>query len=153
MDTFVADVAAHYAKNYQNETRPFPEILELLDFLEENGVTLAVLSNKRDSFTKDLVEKHFVGRFRCVYGERENVPNKPNPRMAIAIAQECGAMPCKTLFIGDSIYDIKTAKNAGMASIAALWGYQSREQLTQEHPDFLAETPKDIIDYLRNRSI
>ena len=153
LDAFVADLAAHYAKNYQNETRPFPEILELLDFLEENGVTLSVLSNKRDSFTKDLVEKHFAGRFRCVYGERENVPNKPNPRMAIAIAQECGAMPCKTLFIGDSIYDIKTAKNAGMTSIAVLWGYQSSEQLTQERPDFLANTPQDIIEYLKNRSI
>ena len=153
LDTFVADLAAHYATNYQNETHPFPNILPLLDFLQENGVALAVLSNKRDAFTKDLVEKHFAGRFRCVYGERENVPKKPNPRMAIAIAQECGAMPCKTLLIGDSIYDIKTAKNAGMTSIAVLWGYQSREQLTLERPDFLANTPQDIIEYLKKRSI
>ncbi len=153
LDAFVKDVAAHYAQNYKNETRPYAGIVSLLDFLQENGVTLAVLSNKMDAFTKDLVAMHFKNRFRCVYGERENVPKKPNPRMAISIAQECGAMPCKTLFIGDSIYDIKTAKNAGMTSIAALWGYQSREKLSSEHPDFLAETPEDIINIMKDRSM
>ena len=56
------------------------------------------------------------------------------------------------LFVGDSIYDVMTGKNAGMVSLAAAWGYQSKEMLIEKEPDFVAHTPLDIIDYLKDRS-
>ena len=45
-----------------------------------------------------------------------------------------------------------TGKNAGMVSLAAAWGYQSKEMLIEKEPDFVAHTPLDIIDYLKDRS-
>ncbi len=48
--------------------------------------------------------------------------------------------------VGDTISDIREARLAGIKSIAVTWGYQSRNKLLEESPDFIAETPQDILD-------
>ena len=52
------------------------------------------------------------------------LPKKPDPTVALMIADRFGAAPCECAFIGDSDVDVKTAKNAGMTSVACSWGYR-----------------------------
>ena len=153
LDAFVKNMGARYDKSCTKHTAPFPGILPLLGFLREQNIALNVLSNKVDSFAKTMIDHYFKEYgFRCVLGERPGVPKKPAPDAALAIAKECGAEPFEVLFIGDSIYDVMTGKNAGMVSVAASWGYQSEDMLLDKNPDFMAHTPMDIIDYIKDRS-
>jgi phosphoglycolate phosphatase len=48
--------------------------------------------------------------------------------------------------VGDTISDISEARLAGINSIAVTWGYQSRNKLLEKSPNFIAETPQDILD-------
>ncbi len=153
LDEFVAKMGARYDKNCTKHTAPFPGILPLLDFLKQQNIVLNVLSNKVDSFAKNMIYHFFKDYdFQNVFGERPGVPKKPAPDAALAIASACGANPSEVLFIGDSIYDVLTGHNAGMISVAASWGYQSEDMLIEKKPDFVAHTPLDIIDYLKDRS-
>jgi DNA protecting protein DprA len=49
----------------------------------------------------------------------------------------------RAFYIGDQTKDIDAAKEAGVTSVAALWGYSSRSELASSGPDFLLETPRD----------
>lgn len=151
LDQFVKEVGETYQKNSKVKTAPFPGISELLTFLKEQGISVHVLSNKRDAFVKDLIIHYFgEGVFGQACGERVGVPKKPDPTGAIEIAKELCLSPEKILFIGDSVYDVICGKDAGMHTIAVSWGYQSEEQLMDEKPDFFAKTPHDIMDYLKD---
>ena len=153
LEEFVKQVGVRYDKICTNITAPYEGILPLLDFLKSQNIILNVLSNKLDGFAKEMIEHYFHAYgFQSVYGERPGFPKKPAPDVAFTICDECGVLPEEVLFIGDSIYDVMTGKNAGMCSVAAAWGYQSVEMLKEKEPDLIADSPLDIIDYIKDRS-
>jgi len=150
LDEFVKAVGTRYDKSCTVTTKPFDGILALLDCMKEKNISLNVLSNKLDGFAKEMIAHYFDDYgFSCVYGERPNVPKKPAPDAALAIAKEQNVLPEEVIFIGDSIYDVMTGNNAGMFSVGAAWGYQSEDMLKEKNPDFLAHTPQDIISLLK----
>lgn len=154
LDEFLKKVGSIYDNSCTNTTAPFDGILKLLDFLRSENIKLNVLSNKMDDFAKKMIDHYFRDYgFHSVYGERPSVAKKPAPDAALTIAAECGVAPEEVIFIGDSIYDVLTGNNAGMCSVAACWGYQSKEMLEEKDPDFMADSPTDIIEYLKDRSM
>lgn len=151
LDRFVAVMAAHYRTHSSIKTVPYEGIMKLLDFLSDNNIAINILSNKRDDFVKELTLHYFPNHnFACANGELSNVPRKPDPAAALNIATECKVAPADIIFIGDSVYDVKTGKNAGMKTIAVTWGYQPEESLRAENPDFVAHSPDDIIEYIKS---
>ena len=151
LDEFVSKVVNDYRINSMVKTKPFDGILELLTFLEQNGIVINILSNKRDDFVKELTLHYFKNfNFKCAVGELPGISKKPSPDASLKIAKECGLSPCEIIFIGDSIYDIQTGKNSGMKTIAVTWGYQPESMLLSENPDFIANHPQDIINYIKN---
>ena len=153
LDKFVSMLARRYRENSMVKTVPFDGIFELLKFLEDENIIINILSNKRDEFVKELVAHYFPDlKFKCANGELPKVPRKPDPSAALNIAKECNIAPEEILFIGDSIYDIQTGKNAKMKTIAVTWGYQPQDMLLKENPDFLANKPEDIVNYIKSNS-
>lgn len=57
---------------------------------------------------------------------------------------EFKADPARTCMIGDSVSDIRYAKQAGVQSVAVTWGWQSRDTLTREQPDFIVESVSEL---------
>lgn len=116
---------ARYQARLTKDTRLYPGIAELLDQLTARQVKLAVLSNKRDDFTVELVRRLLPRwSFGCVRGERAGVPKKPDPTSALQIAAELGVAPGRCLFVGDTAIDIKTAAAAGMRAAGVTWGFR-----------------------------
>ena len=117
---------------------------EVIPELVRRGYMLAVLSNKPDKHTQMIVSSLFSnGEFSYVSGHAA-LPRKPDPTSALKIADTLGAKPCECAFIGDSEVDVKTARNAGMTSVACAWGYRPRELLTGS--DFLIENARELLD-------
>jgi phosphoglycolate phosphatase len=58
---------------------------------------------------------------------------------------EAGADASDTLMVGDAISDIRQGKAAGVRTVAVTWGFQDRDLLADEHPDFIADTPADLL--------
>jgi phosphoglycolate phosphatase-like HAD superfamily hydrolase len=55
------------------------------------------------------------------------------------------------MFVGDSPADIRAARNAGCASIAAMWGTLEANLLTEAGPDYVASEPFDVLQIVRDR--
>ena len=134
-----------YAEKYMESTEPYEGIPELVEWLYHNGIKMAVNSNKRDNYTKSLIDKYFTHiPFVQVLGERPGIPRKPDPSAALEIAAEMGEAPEKILYIGDSEVDMETGKNAGMDIIGVVWGFRGREGLDADKADYIVESPEDI---------
>ena len=136
-----------YGEHYTDKTRPYEGIPEMLDELAENGVKLAVASNKADAFTQALVKRFFGERFDIIRGSLPGVPRKPSPEIVYGIMSEIGAEKSETVFVGDSGVDITTAKNAGVRSIGCLWGFRTKEELISAGAVNIAETPEQIPEF------
>ena len=98
-----------YAEKYLNKTRPYDGIKDLLDILSKNDIKLGVNSNKKDEYTKNIINKFFNDiPFVKICGEREGIQNKPDPTAALEIAKSMNLKVEEIIFIGDSKTDILT---------------------------------------------
>lgn len=132
-------------------TRPYPGIPEMLDALAATDLKLAILSNKPDALAKQVVaEKLGAWTFAPVYGARDGVPIKPDPRAALAIADELGVAPAEVLYVGDTNTDMQTAVAAGMPAVGAVWGFRTAEELTAAGAEYLIETPLELLRLLES---
>lgn len=145
----VAAMREEYGKRWDQKTRPYEGIPELLDVLIARGVKLAVLSNKPDDFTKKIVRKLLPNRpFDPVFGARPSVPKKPDPVAAIEIAEYLSISPKEFLYLGDTKTDMETAVGAGMYPVGALWGFRAKEELLEGGAKTVIDHPPDLTELL-----
>ena len=139
----------YYNMHNTDRTRPYDGIPEALAALRQAGHRMAVASNKYQEGTDKVVDHFFPGVFDAVFGERTGVPRKPDPQIVhdiFAALYGEGTAPRNALYIGDSLVDIATARNAGLPVAACTWGFVSRDMLAAEHPDYLLDSPAQLVD-------
>ena len=137
---------AFYDDHYLSETVPYAGIPEILAKLKEQGVKLAVMSNKNHSHIIKMVDALFPDTFDSVWGTIPEVPAKPNPARAYLIAEEFGLDISEIAFIGDSDVDIKTAANAGVDASLVSWGFRTAEFLCESGARVIVDTPQELYD-------
>jgi len=99
-------------------------VLELIADLKTQNYPMSVLSNKMHPATVEIVEELFpADSFTPVYGQRPEVPKKPDPTVCLEIIKDWGLSPEEVAYVGDSEVDLATAQNAGMIPLILSWGY------------------------------
>lgn len=150
-DKKVSEVLAYYdaayGKTYMEVDGCYDGMHETLKALKDRGNTIAVLSNKQDSYVK-LIVRQIVdeGIVSIAIGQKEGYPTKPDPTVPLWITTSLGFSPCDTVFVGDSDVDVITAKNCGMHSVGCDWGYRGAEVLSSLSPDFLISSPEELLN-------
>jgi phosphoglycolate phosphatase len=122
---------------------------DLLDALTGRAIPFAVLSNKpHDSVL--AVQRQLLSRwdFAAVQGQVDGVPHKPDPTLALRVADELNTPPARCVFVGDTRIDMQTARNARMFAVGALWGFRDRAELEQHGADVVIDHPMQLIDVL-----
>jgi phosphoglycolate phosphatase len=145
----VAAMKRLYGERLFVKTAPYPGVAELLDQLQQRNLVLAVLSNKHDGPTRELVD-HFFGlaRFATVQGKRDGVPLKPDPTAAIAIASQLEIPAQQWLYLGDTSTDMQTANAAGMVAVGVRWGFRDADELRQAGAQHLISHPRELLELL-----
>lgn len=139
-----------YSENMKNHTKPFDGVLKMLEKLKKDGIKTAVISNKNREAAVALCDAHFGDLIDLCLGVDKNFSPKPDPSMAFESARIFGVRAEECVVVGDGETDIQTAKAFGTKSIAALWGFRSRQILEKENPDFYARQPQEILCILQN---
>jgi len=138
-----------YASNWKRNSCPYMGINAMLSALKKNGIMTAVLSNKPHEFTKLFINEFFPpDMFALAYGQRDGFPKKPDPKVALEIAEKLGTRPRRTLFVGDSGVDMKTGKAARMVTVGVSWGFRSVEELVENKADAIVHNPLELEQYV-----
>jgi len=124
----------------------YPGVTSLLTEISNSGFPLAVISSQA-GLEMDLVKTSYeFASLIDFWLSSDDVQNpKPDPE-GIKIALDFFKIPAsKILFVGDSVYDIKAGKNAGVNTGAALWGGHNHAELSALNPDYSFSKPSEIL--------
>ncbi len=140
-----------FTKTYQSApvsaTLPFPGVRELLGRLSDEGVHVAVYSNRADTLAHTLICSFFPG-IAYIQGYREGDKRKPGPEGLWQIASHFDVSREEILYIGDSELDIEMGKRAHIKTLSACWGYRTRTCLTSHGASFPICLPEEVLDFL-----
>jgi phosphoglycolate phosphatase len=138
----------YYREHYLDYTVLYPGVRESLDRLHSAGKRMAVLTNKPVRISNAILQGLDVAEhFFQVYGGNSFDFKKPNPIGVETLIREAGVSGPRTLMIGDSSVDIRTARNAGIASAGVTYGFQP-ETLSDPAPDRLFDSMPELADWV-----
>ena len=146
------DLMAYYQNHLTDHTRPYPGVSKVLEAARHRGLRLGVLSNKADALTNRILDDLGLARyFDAIWGMRLGLPAKPNPEGARMMLDELETTPDGAAMIGDGETDLNVGREAGMRTVACLYGARSREQLAPCDPDAWAESPAQLLEWLQGQ--
>ena len=123
----------------------FDGISELLDMLESDEWLLGVATGKSERGLRHCLEKHGLGSRFVTLQTADRNPSKPHPAMALAAMAEAGAEPSRTIFSGDTGWEMGCARSAGVGAFGAGWGYHEVEELTAGGAHGVALAPAEVV--------
>ncbi|MGE4384471.1 MAG: HAD family hydrolase [Endomicrobiaceae bacterium] len=136
-----------YSKHLADTTKAYDGVREMLSGLKD--IKKAVLSNKSENFSKDIIENLRLKEFFDeIYGGDSFDEKKPSPKPIREIMNFLSVNKENTVMVGDGVNDVLAGKKAGVRTIAVLYGYSPKEKIEELQPDFIAATPKDVVNIL-----
>ena len=139
----------YYDEHNADLTAPYEGIPELLVRLQNDGVQLAVASNKYQAATEKLVAHFFPNiNFVKVLGQRSDVPIKPDPAIVTDILKVAGVGQDAVLYVGDSGVDMLTALNAQVDAVGVTWGFRPKLELSTFPSLGLIDKAEELLNYI-----
>ena len=137
---------SHYLEHSLDTTAPYPGIMEMLFRLKASGKRMAVVSNKFDTATKELIGHFFGELIEVAIGENEaaGVRKKPAPDTVNEALHQLGVGKEDAVYVGDSDVDLQTARNSGLPCISVLWGFRDRSFLQDQGAMVFVDSPENI---------
>lgn len=122
---------------------------DLLEHLKERGCGRGIVTSKRRDFAKRGLAITGLDKYmEVIVAFEDTVAHKPEPEPVQKALAALGAGPEKTLYVGDSPYDIRCGKNAGVYTAAVTWGVSTEEQLLKEQPHMIAHDWQELKDFI-----
>lgn len=150
VDELTKMLLADYMTHYTKKTKPYPGIINLLNYLKANDIPFGVCTNKPDLMAKSLVSILFKDYdFIDVIGYTIDELRKPNPQATLALAERMGVKHEECLYVGDSTIDYETAINAEMLPVLCSWGFESLEVIKKLEKSIWVHNPMRITEVLR----
>ncbi len=120
----LAAFLACYADNLFVRSRLYPEVISTLDVLQQRGVRLCCITNKRYAFSDALlVTAGIRGYFELLLGGDSLAEKKPSALPLKVAAETLGVAPPGATLVGDSHQDLRAARAAGYGFVLASYGY------------------------------
>lgn len=138
----------YYREHMLDNTVLYPGMRECLDRLRDDGLLMAVLTNKPVRISTLILEGLGVaGHFFRIYGGNSFEQKKPHPMGVEKLLAEAGVPKERTLMVGDSGVDVRTARNAGIKVCGVTYGFQP-ETLAEDPPDILVDQPGQLAEFV-----
>lgn len=118
----------------------FPGTRESLIALDRRGWRLGIATGKSLRGTLATLAAHDLGALFATVQTADHAAGKPAPEMILRAMAETAAEPRHTVMVGDTVFDIEMARNAGVRSIGVAWGYHETDELWDAGADLVIET-------------
>lgn len=113
-----------YAACLTQRTQVFPEVVELLTYLQARGLRWGVVTNKAERFTRPLSQAMALFETASTIISGDTTPHaKPHPAPLLEAARRLELLPGQCIYVGDDERDIVAGRAAGMPTVAARYGY------------------------------
>lgn len=125
--------------------QPLPGMPEALRELQTLGFSLGIVTSNSELNVQIFLRSHALELFDFV---RSSSKLLGKARMIRKVIKRQQVPAADILFVGDETRDVEAAKKAGIRIAAVTWGYNSRRSLEALKPDFVFESPKELVSVL-----
>lgn len=148
IDAVFTEAMASYQRHYlaingQRSTL-YPQVLEGLAALKEQGLRLACVTNKPIAFARPLLDqKGLAPFFELVYGGDSLPRKKPDPLPLLQVCRDFALAPAEVVAIGDSSNDAEAARAAGCFVLTVPYGYNHGKPVQTINSDGIVDSLLD----------
>jgi pyrophosphatase PpaX len=141
----IAKYREYQLANHDRLTKAYDEVVETVDFLRAAGHPTGIVTSKTGWMARKGIDLVGLGtHFDVVVGCDSCERHKPDPQPVHFALDKLGYGPSEAVFVGDSVHDMVAGNAAGVATIAALWGPFTRDDLTPSRPSHWLERIGDL---------
>jgi phosphoglycolate phosphatase len=130
-----------------HSVQPLAGMPEALRELQALGYSLGIITSNSEVNVHIFLRSHGLELFDFV---RCSSKLLGKARMIRSVIRRQHVRAADILFVGDETRDIEAAKKVGIRIAAVTWGYNSRRSLEAMKPDFVFESPRELVAFLAN---
>jgi pyrophosphatase PpaX len=150
MERLIATYRDYNLTHHDTQVIPYVGAPELIRQVKDLGYQTGLVTSKnRPGALRGLKLAGIADHFDVLVCADDVEHPKPHPEPVLKALTQLGALPQETLFIGDSVHDMRCGRAAGVRTAAVLWGPFGRGDLETTLPDYWLETPVDLLPILR----
>lgn len=151
VDDYVRKYRERYREKGIYESKVYDGLKELIISLKERNIKVGIASSKPENLIYSVADYlEITNLFDAIVGVKSD--NSKHSTKAGLIAQamtDLGATDKnKVLMVGDRLFDIDGAHEAGIKCCGALWGYGDEEEFRAHNADFIAKAPENILSII-----
>lgn len=121
---------------------PFEGIRATIKQIHDQNIPLGVLTTNSRKTVKEFLQEHHMQWFDFI--TTSSIIGSKHRRLK-SIVRKRDISPSEILYIGDDTRDITDSQKAAIPVAAVCWGYRSRQLLERYDPDFLVDSPQDLL--------
>lgn len=131
-------------------TQLYPNTVAVLQTLKDSGYKIGIVTTKYRHRIEGILDKFHISDLVDEIVGSDNVRNaKPNPEGIEILLKKWNLSKEEILYVGDSLVDAKTAKNAGVSFVAVLTGTTNREEFSPYSCLYIANEIQEIVDIVK----
>lgn len=146
------EVDSHWLKRFhemEGEIGLFPGMKAVLKEISEKKIKIGLVSNGTGGRIKNEMRENEIYRyFSAIITDDEIKDFKPNPIGVREALKAIGVDARHSIYIGDMLEDVQAGRNAGTSTAAVTWGAHSLERLRPAKPDYVINSPKELLKVL-----
>ena len=144
-----ADFLIESYRNHNRKIIPtlplFAGCVDLLEHLKQKGYQVGIVTSKNKISTMITLDTNQLhSYFEIVLTKDDTKQHKPSPVPLEVAMQRLNSTPEQTVYIGDSKFDMQSAKAAKCLDVAALWGAIDKEAIEKESPTVALHSLTDL---------
>lgn len=120
---------------------PSVDLLPTLKLLKKNGCQIGIVTTNIEENVRKFLHANNLDQFDLFYTSKK-VFGKD--KTISKIIRDMKLEKSNVYFVGDEVRDIEAGAKAGVKTVAVSWGYNTKEALFKENPDFLIDSPEDL---------
>lgn len=130
----VQEIWSGYIKQHFSDIHLYPQIDHVLKTLNEEKIITGVVTSKtKQELQDDFVPFNLMQYLPYVVTADDTLKHKPNPEPILKFLEMSGVKKSEAIYIGDTIYDMKCAGDAGVDFALALWGALSPDEIDAKY--------------------
>jgi pyrophosphatase PpaX len=152
LDALIATYREYNLKHHDRMVTVYPGVVDVVQALKREGIATGLVTSKnRSGALRGLTLARLESLMDVLVCADEVENPKPHPEPVEKAVRLLDADPASTVYVGDSIHDMRSGRAAGVRTAAALWGPFGRSHLEGAQPDYWLEKPEDLLAMVRQR--
>ncbi len=133
-------------QNDIQQIKPIPGIKEALTQLKREGNLLGILTSNSEANVKIFLQEHGMEALFSFIDSEKTLFSKH--KALNTIIKKNNLVPEEVIYVGDETRDIESSQKINVKVIAVSWGFNSREALAKQNPDFLIDKPSELVELM-----